>query len=65
MVVSQVDSERIAGTRDGQVVELQLTEVDSLERMEFNIARTALLVLGLAIVAAGQYAKGISKLMNP
>ena len=40
-------------------------EVESIEQKRIDILRTTLLVVGLVLIALGQYAKGVSKLANP
>jgi hypothetical protein len=63
LVVTEVNSELIAGTHDGKVMQVMFSDIESIEKRRFNILRTALIVLG--IIAVGQYASGVSKISNP
>jgi uncharacterized protein (DUF4415 family) len=65
LVVTAITADAIAGTEDGRHRQVQIAEVESLERKQFDGLRTALLVGGLALIALGQFAKGASKLANP
>jgi hypothetical protein len=65
LVVTAITADAIAGTEDGKLRQVQIAEVESLERKQFDGLRTVLLVGGLALIALGQFAKGASKLANP
>ena len=65
LVVTMVTSESVAGTHEGSFKTVQLIEVESIEQNRIDIMRTTLLAVGLALIALGQYAKGVSKLANP
>jgi hypothetical protein len=63
MVVTEVNSELIAGTHDGKDIQVMFSDIESIEKRRFDILRTVLIVLG--IIAVGQYASGVSKVTNP
>jgi hypothetical protein len=65
LVVTAITADAIAGTQDGKLRQVQLADVESLERKQFDGLRTALLMGGLALIALGQFARGASKLANP
>jgi hypothetical protein len=64
LVATAVTPDAIVGTHEGSPRTVQLIEVESIEQKRFDVIRTTLLVVGLALIALGQYAKGVSKLAN-
>jgi hypothetical protein len=65
LVARVVTPDTIAGTHEGNPVTVHLLEVEFIEQKRVDVTRTALLVVGLVLIALGQYAKGGSKLANP
>jgi hypothetical protein len=63
VVVAAVDSIALIGTRGGRDVRIEWQDVAALESRRFDWVRTGLLVLG--IVALGQLAHGLAKVVNP
>ena len=64
LVATVVTPDSIAGTHEGNPRTVQLADVESIERKRIDIKRTTMLVVGLALIALGQYAKGNSKLVS-
>ena len=65
MVVTSVNTESIVGDRGGTNNEVPLASIESIEQRRFDTLRTTLLLVGLGLIALGQFAKGLSKLTNP
>jgi hypothetical protein len=64
LVATEVTSDAITGTHEGNPRLVQLAEVESIEQNRFDVLRTTLLIAGPVLIALGQYARGISKLVN-
>lgn len=64
LVATAVTPDAIVGTNEGSSRTVQLIEIESIEQARFDVMRTTLLVVGLALIALGQFAKGVSKLAN-
>jgi hypothetical protein len=64
LVATEVTSDAIAGTHEGNPRSVKLAEVESIEQNRFDVLRTTLLIAGLVLIALGQYARGVSKLVN-
>jgi hypothetical protein len=62
LVVTGVSPDSIAGTQEGRERQVLIAEVETLERRQFDVVRTALLIGSLVFIALGQYARGLSKL---
>lgn len=65
LVVTAVSTESITGLQDGQARQVMLLDIESIEKVRFDILRTALIFVALGIIALAQYAKAVSKLANP
>jgi hypothetical protein len=66
MQVTSTDALAIEGTVDGTPRRVELESIDSLAHRSLSHPRTWMLVIGVVgLIALGQYAQGVSALVNP
>ena len=64
-VIQEVGVDSITIVQGGQKSQLALERIEKLELQQFNATRTTLWVVGiLTLIALGQYAAGLSKLLS-